>query len=637
MCGICGFFNPFSLEVSPEIIDKMTDTLIHRGPDDKGVFYDNYCAFGHRRLAIIDIEGGHQPMKDEDENIVVVFNGEIYNFIEIKEKLLKSGYKFKTKSDTEVIIYAYKQWKNDFVNLLNGMFAIAIYDKIEKKLLLIRDRIGLKPLYFTFLNNTIIFGSEPKAIFKFSDKISKKINFFALSNYLSTHNISFKDETLFENIKILEPGYFIQYNLNGVKKVKYWDINVGNYENDFNKSKENLYLNLKQATEIRLISDVPLGAYLSGGVDSTVLISIIQKNFKENLKTFTIGFEKEGYNEFYFSDIVNNKFKTDNEKIIFPENEYFDILEEYLKIKEFPLNVPNEILIFYLSKHLKKYITVVLSGEGSDEILGGYGLFLRSAHDFIKMFILKNCPDFFSDEINGFIQTNLKKYYKSLNYSSIEEFVYNNYSNFTINDKNFLLNREYYKKIDNDIFLKNEFSNILNFNENLNLYDKFLYFLEKFHLPGLLLRLDNATMAASVEARAPFTDYNFVNFCFTIPFKYKIKWKNEKFQLDAVIENARTISEHFDITKYILKESFKNEIPSEIYNRNKWSFPVPLNEFFNNNFKDYLIDIFKKKSIFYDIFNYKNVNNFISEVNYKDKGLKTWMLLNLKLWIENFI
>ncbi len=638
MCGIAGFFNPSGIIPSSiDIILKMTDKLNHRGPDDKGIYFDNYCALGHTRLAIIDIKGGHQPMSDEDNEIFIVFNGEIYNFLQIKEELIKAGYKFKTNSDTEVIIYSYKQWKENFIDKLNGMFAFAIYEKKNKRLLLYRDRIGLKPLYYLKLGDVLIFASEPKSIFAYNDNIHKKVNLKALSNYLSSHNINFKNETLYEGIEILEPGCFIEYTYDTFKYKKYWNISFVSQNNDFNNLKNNLYKNLKESTELRLISDVPLGAYLSGGIDSTVLISIIKENFKDNLKTFTIGFDKDGFNEFNFSKIVNDRYKTDNEKVIFPEDDYFNILEDYLNYKDFPLNVPNEILIFYLSNYLKKYITVVLSGEGSDEILGGYGIFLRGVHDFIKIFILKNCPDFFSDDINRFIETNLKKYYKSLNFQKIENFLYNIYSVFNIEEKKFLLNNDVFDYIEKDKFLLNEYSNILNFNENSNLYDKFLYFLETYHLPGLLLRLDNATMAASVEARAPFTDYNFVNFSFTIPFKYKIKWKDEKFQLDAVVENARTISEHFDITKYILKEAFKNEIPNEIYNRNKWSFPVPLNDFFNEKFKDYMIRNFSKKSIFYEIFNYKNVNNFVKEVHYGDKGLKTWMLLNLKLWMENFL
>ncbi len=638
MCGITGFFNPAGISKNfASIINKMTDSLIHRGPDDKGIFFDDYCALGHTRLAIIDLEGGKQPMSDEKNRVIIVFNGEIYNFLKLKKILVEQGYNFKTNSDTEVIINAYLYWGEKFIERLNGMFAIAIYDKKLKSIFLYRDRIGLKPLYYTFYKNILIFGSEPKAIFSYSDKISRKVNIKALSNYLSTHNINFKDETLFDNLKILEPGSLLKYNSNGYKIEKYWDISVDIKDYNFDYLKEIFYEKLKKSTEMRLISDVPLGAYLSGGVDSTVLISIIKDKFKKNLKTFTIGFEKKEFNEFYFSDLVNKIFTTDNEKVIFPEKDYFDILETYLKIKDFPLNVPNEVLIYYLSKYLKKYITVVVSGEGSDEILGGYGLFLRSVHDFIKIFILKNCPDFFSEEINGFIKTNLSKYYKNINFYSLEHFVYNIYSVFSLEEKKFLLNKEFFKQIEQDLFLMDEFKNILNTNEELTFYDKFLYFLEKFHLPGLLLRLDNATMAAGVEARAPFTDYEFVDFCFTIPFYYKIKWKDPKFQLDAVIENARTISEHFDITKFILKETFKNEIPPEIYNRNKWSFPVPLNDFFNNEFKSYIISKFEKESIFYEFFNFKNVNSYIKEVHYGNKGLKTWMLLNLKIWMENFI
>ncbi len=637
MCGICGYFNFSGIEKDKDKILKMTFSLLHRGPDDNGVYIDDYCALGHTRLSIIDLEGGHQPMSDDEEKIIIVFNGEIYNFLELKENLLKLGYNFKTRSDTEVIIYAYKHWGEDFVNKLNGMFAIAIYDRFNRKLLLYRDRIGLKPLFYTILNDTIIFASEPKAIFMYSDNISKKLNLKALSMYLSSHNINFFENTLFENIKLLQPAQRIIFQNKLISKDKYWDISFNEKEFDFEILKKEVKENLRKATLMRLIADVPVGAYLSGGVDSTVLISIIAEKFKKNLKTFTIGINREGYNEFYFSEIVNNQFKTDNEKVLFPEDDYFDLLTEYISIKDFPLNVPNEILIYYLSLHLRKYIKVVISGEGSDEIFGGYGLFLRSAHDFIKIFMLKNCPDFFPEEIMDFMRLNLEKYYKKLDFKDFPNFIYNVYSVFKLQEKKFLLNDDLIKEIDKDKEIIDEFSKILNINEELNLYDRLFYFLETFHLPGLLLRLDNATMSASVEARAPFTDFNLVNYSFRIPVQFKLKWKGEKYQNSAIIENAQKISEKFDITKYILKETFKHVIPEQIYKRDKWSFPVPLNYFFNEKFKTYIFQEFKRKSIFYEFFNFKNVNLFVNEVHFKDKGLKTWMLLNLKLWMEKFL
>ncbi len=633
MCGITGFFNPLGIDNNLELINKMTDSLTHRGPDSRGIYIDNICAFGHRRLSIIDLATGHQPMWDNEKSVCTIFNGEIYNFLEIRKELEELGIKFNTKSDTEVIIYSYKYWGEEFIEKLNGMFSIAIYDKKKKSLYLYRDRLGIKPLYYTFYNNNIVFSSEPKALFFFG--IEKKINLKALSHYLTSHNFNLNEETLFENIFLLEKSTFIKFNKNGLKKKKYWSLDFQENIKD-----ENFYINelkdkLEYSTKIRLISDVELGSFLSGGVDSSILVSIIKNNLPKNLKTFSIGFKEEDFNEFEYSDIVKELFNIEHYKIIFNENDYFNLNEELIKFKDFPLNVPNEVLIYQLSKKLKEQITVVLSGEGADELFGGYGLILRAAHDYAKIFLLNRCPDFFNKDVNDFIKKKLLNYYKKINFNSIYEFLYEIYSIFNLNEKKYLFQENYFKNIENDNFIKINFKKIFNECEKESYYDKILYFLNFYHLEGLLLRLDNATMAASVESRVPFVDYKLVEFGFNIPFEYKVKWKSNENISDAIISTANEICEHFDITKYILRKSFKDKLPEKILNRNKFSFPVPLNDWFNKKFKNYLINKFKyKNSYFYEYFNYDNVNEWINNVSYGKNGLKIWMLLNLKLWFD---
>ena len=633
MCGITGFFNPLKIDFDLEILNKMTESLYHRGPDSKGTYIDNNCALGHRRLSIIDIDNGNQPMCDIEQNIYTIFNGEIYNFKELRKELQRCGYLFRTNSDTEVLIYSYKEWGESFVEKINGMFAFAIYDKRKKRLYLYRDRLGIKPLYYTIFKDNLIFSSEPKALFFFP--IKKEPNLKALSHYLTSHNFNFIDETLYKDILLLEKGNYLKFDINGLKKVRYWNLKFF----DFNESEEffinNLLSRLEDSTKMRLISDVPLGAYLSGGVDSSILVSIIKDSFNHKLKTFSIGFKEKEFNEFEYSDFIKELFNIEHYKIIFNENEYFKLNENLIDFKDFPLNVPNEVLIYSLSKKLKEHITVVLSGEGADELFGGYGLLLRSAYDYLKIFILNRCPDFFNNEINLFLKDKLLSYYKDISFIPFENFLYNIYSVFSINEKKFIFNDKYFKELENDNFIIEFFSSILNSCDKSTYYDKLLYFLNFYHLEGLLLRLDNATMAASVEGRVPFVDHKLVEFSFNIPFEYKLKWRDDKNISAAILSTANEISEKFDITKYILRKAFKNRIPPKVLNRNKFSFPVPLNDWFNGKFKNYLIKRFENKnSSFYEYFNYNNIQSFINEIIYGKNGLKVWMLLNLKIWMD---
>ena len=630
MCGIAGFFNINGLDSKyGKLINNMTDSMIHRGPDNRGIYCDDFIALGHRRLSVIDLETGNQPMFDSEKRVGVVFNGEIYNFKELRKELESFGFKFYTCSDTEVIIHSYIKWGESFINKLNGMFAFALYDKLKRKLYLYRDRLGIKPLYYAFFHDYIIFASEPKALFFFP--ISKDINKKALSYYLSSHQINLLSSTLYENVSLLDSGTFLSYDSSGIKKIKYWELKFYDEDKGEDYYIENIREKLKKATLLRLISHVPLGAYLSGGVDSSILVTIISDEIRDKLKTFSVGLDIEGYNEFEYSNLLNNTLNIEHFNYFFENNDFLNFNRLLVEIKNFPLNVPNEVLLYYISKKLKEYVTVVISGEGADELFGGYGLFLRSVHDYSKMFLFNKCPDFYNDNVEHFAKESLQRLYKSTKFSTIEEFLYNIYSVFTLDEKNHLLN--FYTE---DDFIINNFKDKLEECKKESYYDKFLYFLEMHHLQGLLLRNDNATMAASVECRVPFTDFEFVEFAFNIPFKYKIKWKNSESQIKALISNASEINEKLDISKYILKKSFKGSVPDKILNRNKFSFPVPLNEWFNNEFNHVLRETFQNgDSLFYEYFNYDNVNNFIKPPFYGKTGLKVWMLMNLKMWMDN--
>ncbi|MBL7147244.1 MAG: asparagine synthase (glutamine-hydrolyzing) [Nanoarchaeota archaeon] len=637
MCGITGVLDlKGKSKLSKKIAIDMTKVLKHRGPDDSGIFLDKGIFLGHRRLSIIDLsKNGHQPMSDKEKKIWITFNGEIYNFQEIKNILIQKGYKFFSKSDTETIINAYKEWGISCLERFNGMFAFALWDKNE--LYLVRDRLGVKPLYYSVFDGKLIFASEIKSILAYP-KFKRKPNLKAISSYLSYRYV-LGEETLFENINQLLPGHFIKVKDGEIIKKEYWDIKLTLKKKDLG---EKYYLKKIQnlvtsATKRRMISDVPLGAYLSGGLDSSVIVAIMSKLKTDRFKTFTVGFQEEGFNEFEYSKKVAEKCDVDHKEILLSCKDYIKTLKKLIKYKDLPLSVPNEVPLYLMSKELKKDITVVLSGEGADEVFGGYGRLFRSPFDYKRLKLREKLPN----PIKKSLFKNLNKKYKHKKFSSeLDHFLYL-YSYFPFEEKKFLFNEEMNKLINNDENLKYIFNRYFNKCPKLSYYDKILYTFEKLHLPGLLGRVDNATMATSVEARPPFVDYELVEFLFSIPFKYKIKWKSLSSRIKSLTKTSDDISENLDITKYLLRKSFSGDLPGIILKRKKQGFPVPLDKWFKTELVAYAQNLLLRKDAkINEIIDQKNLKIWI-ENNLKfgkDKlfGQKLWMLLNVEFWMEEY-
>lgn len=639
MCGITGVFNlKGNKKLSKKTAIEMTNALKHRGPDDSGVFLDKGIFFGHRRLSIIDLsKNGHQPMSDKEKKVWVTFNGEIYNFQNIKDILLQKGYKFFSKSDTEVIINAYKEWGISCLEKFNGMFAFALWDKDKNELYLVRDRLGVKPLYYSIHDSKIIFASEIKSILAYP-KFKREPNLKAISSYLSYRYV-IGGGTLFRNINQLLPGWFIKVKGDEIIKKEYWDIKLSARKKDFG---EKYYLRkirglVTEATKRRMISDVPLGAYLSGGLDSSIIVAIMSKLGNERFKTFTIGFEEEGFNEFEYSKKVAEKCDVDHKEILLSCKDYIKTLKKLIRYKDLPLSVPNEVPIYLMSKELKKDITVVLSGEGADEIFGGYGRLFRSPFDYKRLNAIEKLPSF----IKKSLFKDLTQKYKNKNFNNELEHFLHLYSYFPLEEKKFLFNEEMNALIDNDENLKFIFNKYFNKCPKMDYYDKILYTFEKLHLPGLLGRIDNATMATSVEARPPFVDHELVEFMFSVPFKYKIKWRSLLSKIKSLTKTSDDISENLDITKYSLKKSFSSYLPKIILKRKKQGFPVPLDNWFKNELVSYAKSLLLKKDAqIKKIVNQKNLEIWI-ENNLKFKkdkkfGQKLWMLLNVEFWMEEY-
>lgn len=548
MCGISGIFSNKKIPKLEDRIIAMNDSIIHRGPDAGNIFIDNNSlALGHRRLSIIDIsETSNQPMHSNTNIWHIVFNGEIYNFNEIKADL---NYSFSTGSDTEVIIAAVEEKGVDwFIERANGMFAIALFNSDKNELFLIRDRLGIKPLYYFKDGDKIIFSSEIKSILS-SGLVKAEFNELAVDEYLGNRYVR-APYTFFKNIYQLEPGTYVKIDkfLN-INESRYWDIpQEFNIDQDFIEDDiaEKFESELIKAINYRLISDVPLGTYLSGGVDSSLITAITAKSKKEALNTYTIGFPE--LNEFEYSKVIAKQYKTIHHEILMMKEDYVKKWDKLIGFKDAPLGVPNEIPLAVMSSKLKEKITVVLSGEGADELMGGYGQIFRSPYDYKNK---KTKLSFYEYFINDY------------EYVSRE-----------MRDKFITTSKKYREIFDQKII--NEFSDKTN-EENV------FRFFHKYHVKGLLQRVDMTTMQTSVEARVPFLDHNLIEFAYSkIPYNLKLKWKSNESKLKAKTISSKNYSEELDTPKYLLRKIAYNYISSNIVDRKKVGFPVPLTEWFDN-------------------------------------------------------
>ncbi len=634
MCGILGEISLSNNLSDTKNFKKALNLQYHRGPDDIGIYKDKLAILGHRRLSIIDINPrSKQPMISKCGNYVIVFNGEIYNYQEIKTTLIKKGYSFFTLSDTEVLLNAFIEDGIACLNYLNGMFAFCIYDKKKETFYIARDRLGIKPLYFSKDNNRFIFSSEIKSILAL-DKKKRKLDIKALSSYLS-FRYPILNNTFFEGINSLEAAHYIKVSKSEYKIIEYWNIS-NRYLNQKDMGeeyyKDKLYKLLDESVKYRMNTNVPFGAFLSGGVDSSIITALMSKNSNEQIRTFTIGFEEDNFNEFEYANMIVNRFNTKHTEITIHYDSYINSLNELIRYKDSPLSVPNEIALYLMSKELKKYITVVLSGEGADEIFGGYGRIFKSPYDYIRMQYIDKLN--FSNREKEIFRRNYLRKYGTIYGSELEHFV-NNYSYTKYRDKEILFDKSIkVKSIEEE--LRNKFNNYFNELKGASYYNKILYAFEKIHLIGLLHRVDTTTMASSVEARLPFLDHRIVEFIATLPFEYKIKWKSLISKEQSKLLISDNISETYDIPKYILKKSFENIIPKEILYRKKVGFPVPLKEWFEKDLNHYAKKILlSKTAINRGLFNIQYIQSLIDNIhNNRHLVITLWMLINLELFIR---
>lgn len=644
MCGIFGQIGMRRAAGRFATRDRFTDALhlqSHRGPDDWGVTFTDRYSFGHRRLSIIDLDAkAKQPMTTADGRFTVVFNGEIYNYRELRQDLASRGVEFRTKGDTEVLLYGIQCYGIAFVEKCIGMFAFALYDQPNDTFYLVRDRLGIKPLYYTVKSETLTFSSEIKSILRVLDEPAQ-LNVQAVSSYLSfRHPIG--EESYFEGILSLKPGHYLEVNGRGDTRLKeYWNP-VGAFAEQEHDKGEAFYLErldeiFRSAVQYRMVADVPVGAYLSGGVDSSLVVACMARLAGPAVKTFTVGFAEEGYNEFAWAQMVADQYGTDHTEILLSADKYIETMEKLVWYKDAPLSVPNEVSLYEMSRELKKHITVVLSGEGADEIFGGYGRIFRSCFDYQR---LKD-GSFDGASLNErqeFLDNFFKKYRTDAFGSELDHFL-SIYSYTSSEDKCDLMSADIpWRGLDAQ--LGDHFSGWFEQLKGHSYENKMMYAFERVHLLGLLHRVDMTTMATAVEARVPFVDHRLVEFAFTVPSSYKLRWNSQAdFAASRCLMSDR-ISEVHDTPKYILKKASEKYLPRDLIYRKKMGFPVPLNDWFGGRFNSYARDhLLSSKARNRGLYNIAKVEQWLDSDMLSQShpfALKIWMLVNVELFMQRY-
>lgn len=622
MCGIAGFVLNDRPDCVSTLLHRMAAVMSHRGPDDEGYLEtktlsgDIMIGLAHRRLSIIDLAGGHQPIGNEDGSVQIVFNGEIYNFKDLRQSLVGQGHHFASESDTETIVHAYEEYGEKCVEHLRGMFAFAIWDSNKEKLFLARDRFGQKPLFLYKDQGKLFFASEIKSILT-CPGVQPHVNKKAVSQYLSYRYVP-GPATLFSGIFKLPPASVAVWEQGKLRQYSYYsppDRFVLSNSLPHTDPVNSFLDKLDESVEMRMISDVPFGAFLSGGIDSSAVVALMSRHSNMPIKTFSVGFEEEQYSELSYAAVVAKKFSTDHHELIISQEHLIDELEKLTWFRDAPVAEPSDIPIFLLSKEARRKVKMVLTGEGGDEVLGGYSkhIFERYARfyqivpNLIRSKLIEPLiyalPYKFRRAKTAITNLGLDK--KEERYprwfgalSSVERNRLSTLSPFAGGDR---------KEIQFDT------------EPNNSLLRQILYFDQTSWLPdNLLERGDRMTMGASLEARMPFMDQELVAFVSSLPDTYRVRGQQ---------------------TKWILREAMKRLLADRILKRPKVGFRVPVNEWFQGPMKDYLFDLLTGASaITRQYYNTQVLNEVLnSHINGKHNHEKLlWTLLTLEVWHRHY-
>lgn len=628
MCGINGiaYSNRSGTSVDRDVLIRMRDVQTHRGPDDAGIYIDGRIGLGHRRLSIVDVAHGAQPMTMDGGDLVIVYNGEVYDHMDSRQTLTGLGHEFENRSDTETILHLYKEYGADCVSHLRGMFAFAIWDRREKRLFIARDRFGVKPLYYhVSADGSLFFGSEIKTILA-AGGVRPELNYAALPDQLGNHGTS-GDETLFAGIKRLLPGHTLIWDESGhITIKKYWDLS---YEPKTEITDEKEFVGewlemFRRSVELRLMADVPLGMFLSGGIDSTAIAGLMSQMVSDPIKTFSVAFNEAEANELDFAREASRAYGTDHHEIVITPDQFFEVLPRLVWHEDEPIGFVASVPLYFVSKLASEHVKVVLTGEGSDEMLAGYGRYAKA----VKLLSMgerynEMTPGFLRSAIRGGVATLPGKISSKLERTflsreaNISSLFFDNFSVFPRSIQKGLFTPETLSRIpDSDPFSTAE--NWLESTDAKNILDKLLYADTKTYLHELLMKQDQMSMAASIESRVPFLDHKLAEMTAKMPVNMKLRGAT---------------------TKWILREAMKDIIPRSILERPKMGFPVPIGQWLRGEYK-YIVEdyVLGERAMSRGIFDPSAVKNIVSEHNAgRPHDERLWALINFEIWNRTFI
>jgi asparagine synthase (glutamine-hydrolysing) len=626
MCGIAGLVSSEQLDIdAPHRVARMRDVIAHRGPDDCGMYCDTQAALGHRRLSIVDLRNGHQPLSNERRDVWVVFNGEIYNHAAVRRELESRGHTYSTRSDTETIVHAYEEWGDDCVNRFNGMFAFAIWDEDRRRLLLARDRLGIKPLYWARRGDLLLFGSEIKAIFA-SGLIDPEARLAALPEFFGTRATA-GAETLYTGVLKLLPGHRLVFEQGDVHVSQYWDVPVGErrrmpHEADVVAEFKALF---NESVRLQLMSDVPLGVFLSGGLDSSAIAATTAALQGQRLETFSVAFDEQAYSELSYSRTISDAIGATRHEVIVSESDFFDALPKLVWHEDEPIAHPSSVPLYFVSSLARQHVKVVLTGEGSDELLAGYGRYPRITWNW-------RAARFYERLVPGVVRSAITQVVPSLpeplaGYAgrsfladrSQEAVVFDSFGSVRLAEQRALLSPALRASVTAGQAYAASLAYFERPGEGCTLLDRLLYTDIKTYLVELLMKQDQMSMAASIESRVPFLDHTLVEFAARLPDEWKLSgWT----------------------TKRVLREAMKSVLPDSILNRSKMGFPVPLRAWTRGRWNTVVADVLlDRRSKERGIIDPPAVVRLLDDhaAGSIDATDRIWSLLNLELWFRTFI
>ena len=628
MCGINGIALSSNSRRSLDVreLERMRDVLTHRGPDDAGMFVDarvGRIGLGHRRLSIVDVAAGQQPMTNEDGSLHIIYNGEIYNHGDFRSSLEARGHVYNTHCDTETILHLYEEYGPSSVEQLRGMFAFAIWDQKKRELFIARDRLGVKPLYFTHTGDgSLYFASEIKALLE-TGAVRAELNYDALPDYLANHATSGED-TLFRGIKRLLPGHTLLWRDGRLEINRYWDLSFQRDEN--NQRSDADYIAewselFRESVRLRLMADVPLGMFLSGGIDSSAIAAVMSELVREPIKTFSVAFAEREANELEYARLVAKKFNTNHHEVVVSPEEFFAALPKLVWHEDEPLAHPSSVALYFVSELASRHVKVVLTGEGSDELLAGYGRYPKTilnvkagkryqqlAPAGIRNAVRKQIENL---PAGSKARQKLLRTFLALS-PDLESIYFDNFAVFPRAMQPSLLNAETQARVGiADPY--RVMNGVLAETNATSLLDRLLCADIKTYLHELLMKQDQMSMAASIESRVPFLDHKLVEFSAALPERMKLRGST---------------------TKYILRESMKGVLPEAILSRPKMGFPVPVGAWFRGAFRSVIDEyVLGERATSRGIFDAGFVRSLVQRHQQGEEHTeRLWALVNFEIW-----